>query len=422
MSDENPTLVVGVPGETFPGERRVALVPATVRLLTKAGLAVSVEVGAGLQAGFPDAEYTEAGATLVEDRSALFAASDVIVKVRDFGGNLQGFRDDLDLLRDGQIVVAMCDPLSEPQAIQEAAVKNVTIFSLEMVPRITRAQSMDVLSSMATIAGYKAVLLAADTLPRMFPMLMTAAGTVKPARVFIIGVGVAGLQAIATAKRLGAVVQAYDLRPAVREQVESLGGRFVELELDADDSESSGGYARQMDDAFYQKQRELMTRVVAENDVVITTAAIPGKAAPILVTAEMVAGMSAGSVIVDLAAERGGNCELTQPGETVVEQGVTILGPLNLATEIPYHGSEMYARNIVSFLKNLIEDGKFRSADDDEIIRETCVAQGGEVVHPRLRDLLELPPLESPAPEPEPELAEVPASPESTEPTGETNA
>jgi NAD(P) transhydrogenase subunit alpha len=421
MSDENPTLVIGVPGETFPGERRVALVPATVRLLTKAGLTVSIQTGAGLQAGFPDAEYTAAGATLVEDRSALFAASDVIVKVRDFGGNPEGFGDDLELLRDGQTVIAMCDPLSEPQAIQKAAAKNVTIFSLEMVPRITRAQSMDVLSSMATIAGYKAVLLAANTLPRMFPMLMTAAGTVKPARVFIIGVGVAGLQAIATAKRLGAVVQAYDLRPAVKEQVESLGGKFVELELDADDSEGSGGYAREMDEEFYRKQRELMMRVVAENDVVITTAAIPGKAAPILVTAEMVTGMSAGSVIVDLAAERGGNCELTKPGETIVEQGVTILGPLNLPTEIPYHGSEMYARNIVSFLNNLIKDGQFRSAEDDEIIRETLVAQGGEVVHSRLRDLLELPPLDPPAAEPV-EPVETPVPSESAESTGETSA
>jgi H+-translocating NAD(P) transhydrogenase subunit alpha len=294
-------------------------------------------------------------------------------------------------MRPGQTVIGSFDPLSSPQAVKEVAATGVNALSMELMPRITRAQSMDALSSMATIAGYKAVLLAASELPRIFPMLMTAAGTLKPARVFVIGVGVAGLQAIATARRLGGVVQAYDVRSAVKDQVQSVGAKFVELPLEAGEAEDKGGYAKALDESFYERQREMMARVVADSDVVITTAAVPGKKAPVLVTGEMVAGMTSGSVVVDLAAERGGNCELTKPGETVVEHGVTIMGPTNLPSTVPYHASQMYARNITTFLLHLYKDGSLRLDGDDEILRETLIARGREVAHPRVRELLGLP-------------------------------
>jgi H+-translocating NAD(P) transhydrogenase subunit alpha len=282
------------------------------------------------------------------------------------------------------------DPYVNLPVFQKLAEKGVVAFALELLPRISRAQSMDALSSMATIAGYKAVLIAASKLSKMFPLMMTAAGTITPARVFVIGAGVAGLQAIATARRLGAVVNAYDVRPAVKEQVRSLGAQFVEMELETQGSETSGGYAKAMDENFYRKQRELMTRVLAESDVVITTAAIPGKKAPILITKDMVGGMRPGSVIIDLAAETGGNCELTKAGETVDHQGTSILGPLNLPSTIPYHASQMYARNISSFLQLLVKDGK-RSIDlEDQVLKETLITQNREVVHPRLRELLGL--------------------------------
>ncbi|MBW3541035.1 MAG: Re/Si-specific NAD(P)(+) transhydrogenase subunit alpha [Planctomycetes bacterium] len=381
-------MTVGVPRESFPGERRVALVPASASPLMKLGLQMLVERGAGTEAGFSDNAYSAAGAQLVDTRQDVFARADVLAQVRSCGANPTAGRKDLELLRTGQIVVATCEPLAEPQWMREAARTGAVCFALELVPRITRAQSMDVLSSMATIAGYKAVLLAAGTLPRMFPMLMTAAGTVTPARVFVVGAGVAGLQAIATAKRLGAVVRAYDIRPAVREQVESVGGRFVELPLETGQAEAAGGYARAMDEDFYRRQREMMGKVVAESDVVITTAAVPGKKAPLLVTREMISGMAAGSVVVDLAAERGGNCEPTQPGETVKVDGVMVLGPANLPAEVPYHASEMFSRNMVSFLKNLVRGGRPALDADDEIIRETMITRGGEVVHERVRDLL----------------------------------
>ena len=386
--DAAKPLTVGVVRETFPGERRVALVPSGVAALKKAGLDVLVESGAGEGAGFPDALWEPAGATLAADRAAVFSQADVILKVRGGGADPEGLAAELQRCRAGQTVIASCDPLSAPEAIEQFATHQVTAFALELLPRITRAQSMDILSSMATVAGYRAVLLAATHLPRMFPMLMTAAGTLKPAKVFVVGAGVAGLQAIATAKRLGAVVQAYDVRPAVKEQVESLGGRFVEMELETQESEQSGGYAKEMDEDFYRRQREMMSRVVAECDVVITTAAIPGRKSPVLVTADMVRGMSPGSVIVDLAAERGGNCELTEAGQTVVREGVTILGPLNLPAEIPYHASEMYSRNISTFLLHLLEDGRLSLDRDDEIIRDTLLTRNGEVVNSRVRDLL----------------------------------
>jgi H+-translocating NAD(P) transhydrogenase subunit alpha len=291
--------------------------------------------------------------------------------------------------------VGFMRPLGTLKTVQDIASRGVTAFSVELMPRITRAQSMDALSSMATICGYKAVVLAADTLPRMFPMLTTAAGTIAPAKVLIIGAGVAGLQAIATSRRLGAVASAYDMRAASKEQVMSLGGRFVELPIEAKDAQDAGGYAKAQDESFYQKQRELLAKTVAESDVVITAAVIPGKKSPILVTKDMVERMAPGSVIVDLAAERGGNCELTKPDETIVVEGVTIIGAFNLAETVPYHASQMYARNISAFLQNLTKDGKMQLNLKDEIIRETLVTHEGEIVNARVREFFSLPALQS---------------------------
>jgi NAD(P) transhydrogenase subunit alpha len=402
------SLIVGVPKETAPGERRVAMVPRAFAALLKSGAELLVEPGAGQASGYPDAEYVDKGARLAAGRDELFAAADVLLFVRTPGtwqAAVPAPDADLARLRPGQVVVGFADPLAQGAASRELAARGVTAFAMEMMPRITRAQSMDALSSMATVAGYKAVLLAADALPRLFPMLMTAAGTVTPARVLVIGAGVAGLFAAATARRLGAVVSAYDVRPAAREQVESVGAKFVSLPLETSGSEDRGGYAREMDADFYRRQRELMTGAVKEHDVVITTAAVPGKRAPVLVTAEMVAGMAPGSVIVDVAAERGGNCELTRPGETVVEHQVTILGPLNLAATVPYHASQLYARNVASFLGHLLRDVKPAAAPlpldtADEITRETLITHGGEVVHERVRQLLGLSPAAAPGGQP----------------------
>jgi NAD(P) transhydrogenase subunit alpha len=378
---------VGVPKETFPGETRVALVPAAVSPLVKSGLDVVVESGAGAAAGFPDDMYSAQGATLAP-RQEVFKTADIILQVRAVPAESS-------LWRSGQTVIGFADPLGVPKSIHDLASTGVNLFSMELMPRITRAQSMDALSSMATIAGYKGVLLAATTLPRMFPMLMTAAGTISPARVFIMGAGVAGLQAISTARRLGAKVEAYDVRPAVKEQVQSLGAKFVELPLESADAEDKGGYAKAQDESFYKRQREMMLKVVAVSDVVITTALIPGKRAPILLTTEMVEAMAPGSVIVDLAAERGGNCELTQPDQVVRHKGVTILGPSNPPALVPYHASQMYSKNITTFLAHLLgKDGAKQPAlainADDEITRETLLTRGGEVVHARVRDLREL--------------------------------
>ena len=381
----------GVLKETFPGERRVALVPGNVVQLEKAGFEIWVEQGAGDSAGYPDESYTNAGARISQREN--LRDIDVLLQVRSLGANPEHGLTDLDLLSPGSYVVGTCDPLGNPAAIEQVAGLGLNQFSLELIPRITRAQSMDVLSSMATIAGYRAVLLAASELPRIFPLMMTASGTLAAARVFVIGAGVAGLQAIATARRLGAIVQAYDLRPACREQVESLGAKFVELELEADESEDKGGYAKQMGEEFYQLQRELMAEVVAESDVVITTAAIPGRPSPLLVTADAVGGMEPGGVIVDLAAERGGNCELSEPDQRVVREGVVILGPTNLPSEIPYHASQMFSANITRFLLHLAEDGAIELNMDDEIVAETLVAHGGDIPHARIRELLDLPAL-----------------------------
>lgn len=392
-------MIVGVPKETFPGERRVALVPGVLPSLGKTGIRILLESGAGTPAGYPDSAYGEKGAEIVASRAELFGGADVILHVHAFGANPVASRADNDLFRAGQVVIGLCNPLGAPESIREAARLGITLFSLELLPRITRAQSMDVLSSMSTVAGYKAVLLAAAELPRMFPLLMTAAGTVSPARIFIVGAGVAGLTAIATARRLGAVVEAYDVRAAVKEQVESLGAKFVELPLPADGAEGEGGYAKEQDEQFYRRQRETMTRVVAASDVVITTAQVPGKKAPLLITGEMVAGMGSGSVIVDLAAEQGGNCEGTRAGETVTVHGVTILGPANLPSTVPYHASQMYAKNVAAFLLHVGKEGKFAQDVSDEITRETLVASGGDVVHTRVRAALGLPVDETTSPE-----------------------
>ena len=384
-------MIVGVPRESFPGERRVALVPAAIPSLAKAGLQVVVESGAGVGAGYPDADYAAKGAKIVSDRAEVFRSSDVILQILCYGSNDKTGKADVPLYRSGQVLIGFLRPLGSIETIREIAAKGVTSFSVELMPRTTRAQSMDVLSSMATICGYKAVVLAADTSPRIFPMLTTAAGTITPARVFVIGAGVAGLQAIATARRLGAVASAYDLRPAAKEQVQSLGGRFVELPIEAKDAEDARGYARAQDETFYNRQRELLGKVVAESDVVISAAVIPGKKPPILVTKEMVASMAPGSVIVDLAGERGGNCELTRPGEIIVEHGVTIIGWFNLASTVPYHASQMYARNVSAFLLNLVKDGKIQLNMADEIVRETMLTHGGEVVQARVREFFSLP-------------------------------
>jgi H+-translocating NAD(P) transhydrogenase subunit alpha len=388
-------VIVGVARESYPGERRVALVPAIIPNLIKAGFEVVIETNAGLEAGYTDAHYVEKGAKISPDRAAVFGAADIMVQVLAYGANDVNGEADLSLLRKDQILIGFLRPLGSIDTVQQIAQTGVTSFSVELVPRTTRAQSMDALSSMATIAGYKAVLIAADTLPRIFPMMTTAAGTITPSRVLIMGVGVAGLQAIATARRLGSVVSAYDLRPAVKEQVLSLGGRFVELPLEAKDAQDARGYGTAQDETFYAKQRELLTKVVGESDVVITTAVVPGKKAPILVTAEMVKGMAQGSVIFDLAAERGGNCELTRPGETVVEHGVTIIGRINLASGVPYHASQMYSKNISAFLLLLMKDGKLQINLQDDIIRETLLTRGGEVVHGRVREFFSLPALVS---------------------------
>ena len=388
-------MIVGVPRESFPGERRVALVPAAIANLAKASLQVVVESGAGIGAGYPDADYAAKGAKIVSDRAEVFSSADIVLQILCYGSNDKTGKADVPLFRSGQVLIGFLRPLGSIETIREIAAKGVTSFSVELMPRTTRAQSMDVLSSMATICGYKAVVLAADTSPRIFPMLTTAAGTITPGRVFVIGAGVAGLQAIATARRLGAVASAYDLRPAAKEQVQSLGGRFVELPIEAKDAEDARGYARAQDETFYKRQRELLGKVVAESDVVISAAVIPGKKPPILVTKEMVASMAPGSVIVDLAGERGGNCELTRPGEIVVEHGVTIIGWFNLASTVPYHASQMYARNVSAFLLNLVKDGKLQLNMDDEIVRETMLTRSGEVVNARVREFFSLPALPS---------------------------
>jgi NAD(P) transhydrogenase subunit alpha len=383
-------MIAGVPKETFPGEKRVAQIPAGLPALAKAGVRVLVEAGAGEAAGFPDAAYRERGAEIATGREDVFARADVILQVRAGGANPDAGFADLRRMRPGQVLIGFLEPYASPDAVRELIDRKVTSFAMELVPRITRAQGMDALSSMATVAGYQAVLMAARALPKMFPMMMTAAGTILPAKVFVVGAGVAGLQAIATARRLGAVVSGYDVRPAVKEQVESLGAKFVEMDLETAGAEGSGGYAKEMGEDFYRRQREMMIRVLSESDVVITTAAVPGKKAPVLVTREMVRAMPPGSVVLDLAAERGGNCEATRPGEAVVEGGVTVLGPVNLPATIPYHASQMYGKNVSNLLLLLVKDGSIHLNLEDEIVRETLFTRDGEVANARVREILSL--------------------------------
>jgi len=381
-------MIVGVPAESHPDEHRVALIPAMVPTLIETGLEVLVEEGAGEHAGFPDKKYQEQGARLESDRTQLFSSADLLLKVHNLTSETGA--NEMEMIRSGQVLLGLLNPLGNSAAIEQLAAKGTTSFALEFLPRISRAQSMDALTSMAMMAGYKASLMAANTVTRMYPMMMTAAGTITPARVFVIGAGVAGLEAIATSHRLGAVVQAYDVRPAVKEQVESLGAKFVELELDTEEAEGSGGYAQVMDEDFYRRQRELMAQVVAQCDVVITTALIPGAKAPMLITREAVEGMRPGSVIIDLAAEGGGNCELTQAGETLEIHGITIMGPVNLASALPYHASQLYSKNLTSFLQNLIKEGEIHLNQEDPIIADTLLTHQGEIVNSRLRERLGL--------------------------------
>jgi NAD(P) transhydrogenase subunit alpha len=380
---------VGVLKEQREGERRVALVPAHVASLTKLGAEVMVERGAGEAAGFADEAYTEKGAGIVE-REEILAGAEAVLTVQTAAADPEHFTADAKSMKDGQIVIGYAEPYAPSEAFKAAVDRRVSVFSMELMPRITRAQSMDSLSSMANLAGYKAVLLAANELPKMFPMMMTAAGTIVAARAFIVGVGVAGLQAIATAKRLGAVVSAYDIRPAVKDQVKSLGAKFVEMELETGDAEGSGGYAKEMGEDFYRKQRELMTAVVAESDVVITTANIPGKKAPTLITEDMVKAMPTGSVLVDLAAERGGNCELTESGQTVVKHGVTIMGPENIPAMLAENASTLYSKNITTFFATMANDGEIDIDYEDEIISSTMVTRDGTVPNGDLKERLGL--------------------------------
>lgn len=376
---------IGVPRETFPGERRVAVSPASLAALAKSGIEVVVESGAGAHAGYPDATYVDKGATIAPNRQAVFDA-DVIVQVRAAGENLTHGHDDLKWMRPGQWIVASCDALSSRESVDAIAKTGATLFALELIPRITRAQSMDILSSQATIAGYRAVLLAAMELHKLFPMMMTAAGTLTAAKVFVLGAGVAGLQAIATAKKMGGIVYGYDLRAACREQVESLGGKFVELQIANSNAEDKGGYAKAMDEEFYRQQRAQLAQTVALCDVVITTAAIPGRKSPLLVTADAVRRMHPGSVVVDLAAQRGGNCELTKADERVIDSGVTILGPTNIVSDAAFHASLMFGNNVTKFLQNMIKAGQASINMEDEIVRETMVTRDGNVVHAKLQN------------------------------------
>jgi NAD(P) transhydrogenase subunit alpha len=373
-------VIIGIPKESFPGERRVALVPAVVPLLAKNGITVLVEPGAGVESGHSDAAYTDKGAA-VAPREELFARADMIAMVHGPGGN-PAAAGDLALLRPGQAVVGFLDPLADTDAIKALADKGVTALAMEMVPRITRAQSMDALSSMATVSGYLAVLRAASALPKFFPKFMSAAGSIAPSKIFILGAGVAGLQAISVARRLGGVVMAFDTRPVVKEQVNSLGAKFIELPVEVGDAQDAGGYAKAQSDDFYRRQQELMGDTIAGCDVVITTAAVPGKRSPVLVTRAMVERMNPGSMIVDLAAEKGGNCELTQPGQTIVHNGVTIIGPVNLPSELPVHASQMYSKNIQTLLGHFVKDGALVLDFEDDITKGTVVTHGGAIVHP----------------------------------------
>lgn len=379
-------LVVGVTRETFRDERRVALIPASIAVLKKSKLEVVIQSGAGVLAGFFDEDYTAVGAELLPDRAAVFARADIVLQIRAAGANSHAAAADIALLRPGQALISLCNPLGEPRFMRQIADRGAMAFSLELLPRITRAQSMDVLSSQASIAGYKAAILAAERLPKMFPMMMTAAGTITAARVFVIGAGVAGLQAIATARRMGAAVKATDVRSAAASDVLSLGAKFIDMGLG--DAAGGGGYAKGMDADFYERQKVALAPVIADSDVVITTAAVPGRAAPRLVSAEMVRSMMPGSLVIDLAAEQGGNCELTKPWETVVTHGVSVIGCVNLPSTVPLHASQMFSRNVTTFLLSLVKEGHWAIDRGDEIVQGTLISADGKVVHPKVAELL----------------------------------
>jgi len=368
---------VAVPLEVIPGETRVALVPDVVPQLLKIGHTVAVQAGAGARAGFPDDAYAAAGATIEADARSLYAGSDMVIKVERPASSDAG--DELSMIEPQAVLIGLLQPSGDPALFASLADKQITACTMELVPRTTRAQMMDALSSQSTVAGYKAVLMAANTLPRFFPMLMTAAGTVKPARVLVIGAGVAGLQAIATARRIGAVVEAFDTRPVVKEQVQSLGATFIELPVNAHDAEGAGGYARELSEEHIAQEKMLIHERAKMADVIITTALVPGRRAPVLVTADTVAGMKPGSVIVDLAGEQGGNCELTVPGETVVRHGVTIMAPLHISSDLAYHASHMYSKNVAALVTHLTKDGKLNLDLNDDITSAVCVTTGGEV-------------------------------------------
>jgi len=381
-------MLVAVPKEIYPGERRVALIPQAVPALIKAGLEVAIEAGAGESANSPDKDFEAQGARVEQDRHSLLAQADIVLMVRGPGSYPDFPAADLDALKAGSTLISFTEPLAQPEIMKELAERKLTVFSMELMPRTTRAQSMDALSSMATIAGYKAVLAAADASPKLFPMFMTAAGTITPSRVFVLGAGVAGLQAIATARRLGAVVEAFDIRPAVKEEVESLGAKFVQLELETEEAQDSGGYARAQSEDFYRRQQELMAERIKNSDVVITTAAVPGKKSPVLISEEVVASMRPGSVIVDIAADKGGNCAVTKPGEKIVHKGVIVIGPLNIPAAVPVHASQMYAKNISTFLLHMVKEGKLELDLEDEITKGAMVAHGGKLVHQAVLDAL----------------------------------
>ncbi|CAA9523078.1 MAG: NAD(P) transhydrogenase alpha subunit [uncultured Thermomicrobiales bacterium] len=397
-------VTLAVAKETAANERRVALVPDAVAKLVAGGVAVTIEAGAGEASAYLDDAYQKAGATVVPDAAALVRGADVLLRVQ------KPEPAELDSLRPGAVLVAFLAPMMNTDSAQDLARRRITAFSMDAIPRTTRAQSMDALSSQSTVAGYKAVLLAADHLPRFFPMLTTAAGSITPAKVLVVGAGVAGLQAIATARRLGAVVEAYDTRPVVKEQVESLGARFVDIDIGTQDTQTAGGYAKEASPEVLKKQAEVLAERAARSDVVITTALIPGRPAPRLITAQTVSEMRHGSVIVDLAAETGGNCELTKPGEIVVEHGVTLIGTLNLPSQMPFHASQMYSKNVQNLLALFIKDGRLNLNFDDDIVKGTVITHDGEVVHEATRSRLGLGSL---TPEPEP----APASPSTAEAT-----
>lgn len=382
-------MIIAVPKENAPGESRVALTPDAVKRLTGAGITVRVEQGAGLGASFPDDAYRSVGAEIVSDADTLWGEADVVLKVQRPRANGDGGADEIARLREGAVLIGMLQPVMNPDLVSALAQHKVTSFSLDMLPRIARAQSMDALSSMSTVAGYKAVLLGAAQLGRFFPMLVTAAGTLAPARVLVLGAGVAGLQAIATARRLGAVVEAFDVRPVVQEQVESLGAKFIAAEAVTEEAEGAGGYAKELSEEQHERELELIHAHIKNADVVVATALIPGRPAPLLITEAMVRDMKPGAVIVDLASEMGGNCELTEQGETVERHGVTVMGPLNLPASMPGHASQMYAKNLSTFLVQLIKDGSLNLDFEDEIIGETCITHEGRVVHEGARQALE---------------------------------